>query len=59
VKVAYVLYPDFTALGDRPVQMARRVNDHAAAARLRRARRTLSTRRRMKRPPAVEPTHPR
>jgi hypothetical protein len=32
-------------LGDRPVQMARRVNNHAAAARLRRARHALSTRR--------------
>jgi len=29
-------------LGDRPVQMARRVNNHAATARLRRARRVLS-----------------
>jgi transcriptional regulator GlxA family with amidase domain len=43
-------------LGDRPFQAARRVNGHAAAARLRRARRALSTRRRMKRP-SVEPTH--
>jgi transcriptional regulator GlxA family with amidase domain len=45
-------------LGDRPVQMASRANNHAAAAQLRRARRALSTRRRVKRPSA-EPTHPR
>jgi transcriptional regulator GlxA family with amidase domain len=35
-------------LGDRPVQMASRVNNHAAAARLRRARRALSRRRKPK-----------
>jgi len=44
-------------LGDRPVQAARQVNGHAAAERLRRARRALSTRRRVKRPP-TQSTHP-
>jgi hypothetical protein len=68
VKIAYVLYPHFTPgtlrlafrmlLGDRPVQMAARVNRHAGGARLRRARRALSTRRRLKRRPAAEPAHP-
>jgi transcriptional regulator GlxA family with amidase domain len=43
-------------LGDRPFQAAMQVNGHAAAERLHRARRALSTRRRMKRPTA-EPTH--
>jgi transcriptional regulator GlxA family with amidase domain len=43
-------------LGDRPLQAARRVNGHAAAERLRRARGALSTRRRVKRRTA-ELTH--
>jgi hypothetical protein len=38
MRIAYVLYPDFTGLrlasrmllGDRPVQIAARVNNHAA-----------------------------
>jgi hypothetical protein len=39
-------------LGDRPLQMAARVNRHAAAARLRRARRTLAQRRPNRQMPA-------
>jgi hypothetical protein len=39
-------------LGDRPVRMATRMNSHAVAARLRRARRALSQRRANKRRPA-------
>jgi hypothetical protein len=45
-------------LGDRPVQLISGVSNHAAAARLRRARHALPTRRRVKRA-AGEPTHPR
>jgi transcriptional regulator GlxA family with amidase domain len=37
-------------LGDRPLQMAARINNHAGAARLRRARRALAQRRAQRRP---------